>query len=475
MKPLLTIGIPTYNRSDELNKRLIDLEKLGYFNDPDVQIIIHDNDSIKKDHCLRVKDLQRYVSNLDLIGSSPNIGMAKACYKIIAVAKGEWIILLGDDDPIIQRCSPLKSLIRKNKKCDHLYFTPKTNEKGKTCRIQWMPKLKAGYYKPSFVCAKQGFTTGFAFLGAHCFRKKENLAEIWIKCHMQCLFYGHCVMFLENYRKSFYTGKTVAAWTPGNERISHQLNMFRHLELRNLFKYPPSKAIRDFTLLKPWEVVNQGRFPLLDHIKHPAVDFINDYERLPKKSRIKLLQVNTLTLNSFHKILIMSKKRNEKADASCVFIKDSDAQKSRNKASIVFCVGPSVSTNNIANVIAKLHLKGPIYLNDIEVSYISLVQGYCSSRGVVRRISDVVLLMYAIILYGTEGLDRRKIITNYFNRPRKGLYKILNALERAIRNVAKTWLTPETYYQFKNFISGVRHFTKRKKWDFLPDHSGSKN
>jgi hypothetical protein len=282
-------------------------------------------------------------------------------------------------------------------------------------------------------------------------------------------------MLLEKYKKSFYSGKTVAAWNSGNERISHQLNMFRHLELRNLFKYPPSKAIRDFTLLKPWEVVNQGRFPLLDHIKHPAVDFINDYERLPEKSSIKLLQVNTLTLNSFHKILIMSKKRNEKADASCVFIKDSDAQKSRNKASIVFCVGPSVSTNNIANVIAKLHLKGPIYLNDIEVSYISLVQGYCSPRGVVRRISDVVLLMYAIMLYGTEGLDRRKIITNYFNRPRKGLYKILNALERAIRKVAKTWLTPETYYQLKNFIFGVKHFPKRKKWDFSPDHFGSKN
>lgn len=474
MKLLLTIGIPTYDRPDHLNARLVDLEKLGYFNHPEVQIIIHDNDSTKKEHCLTIRSIQKRVTNLELIESSPNIGMVKGCQKIISMAKGHWITLLGDDDPIIMRCSQFLSLIKKNKDYDHLFFRTKVHEKGKISQPSWFPKLKIGKYKTSMLCAETGFTTHFAFLGSHCFRKKHKIDEIWMKSHKICMFYGHCVMLLENYRKSFYTGKAVAAWTPGNERISHQLNIFRHLELRNLFKYPPSKAIRDFTFLKPWEVVKQGRFPLLDHITHPAVDFINDYERLPKKSRIKLLQVSTLTLNPFHKILITSKKRNEKADASCVFIKDRDAKKSHNKASIVFCVGPSVSTSKITKIIAKLQLKGPIYLNDIEVSDISLVQGYCSPRRMARRISDVVLLMYAIMLYGTEGLDRRKIIINYFNRPRKGLYKILNALERAIRSVAKTSLTSETYDQIKRLIFRVKHFPKRKNLDIFPIHSGSK-
>ena len=475
MKLLLTIGIPTYNRSDHLNARLLDLEKLGYFNHPEVQIIIHDNDSTKKEHCLAVRNIQKRVTNLELIESSPNIGMVKGCQKIISMAKGCWITLLGDDDPIIMRCDNFIDLIKENKNSDHLFFRTKVHEKGQISQPSWFPSLKIGKYKTSVLCAETGFTTHFAFLGSHCFRNKHKIDEIWMKSHEKCMFYGHCCMLLENYRKSFYSGETVAAWTPGNERISQQLNMFRHLELRNLFKYPPSKAIRDFTLLKPWEVVKQGRFPLLDHIKHPAVDFINDYERLPKKSRIKLLQISTLTLNSFHKILIMSKKRNEKADASCVFIKDSDAQKSRNKASIVFCVGPSVSTNNITKIIAKLHLEGPIFLNDTEVSDISLVHGYCSTRRMARRILDVIVLSYAIILYGTEGLDRRKIVINYFNRPRKGLYKILNALEKVIRKAAKTWLTPETCYQIKKFIFGVKHFPKRKKWVIFPVHSESKN
>ena len=157
------------------------------------------------------------------------------------------------------------------------------------------------------------------------------------------------------------------------------------------------------------------------------------------------------------------------------FIVDKDGQMSHDNASIVFCVGPSVSTTNIAKIIAKLHLKGPIYLNDIEVSDISLIQGYCSPRGMVRRITDIVLLMYAIILYGTEGLDRRRIIINYFNRPRKGLYKIFNALAKVVQKVTETWLSPQDYYQIKKTIFGVKHFSKKNKCDILPAHSESKN
>ena len=475
MKLLLTIGIPTYNRSDHLNARLLDLEKLGYFDHPEVQIIIHDNDSTNKEHCLTVRNIQKRVTNLELIESAANIGMVKGCWKIISNAKGDWITLLGDDDPIIMNCSNFLELIKKSKNSDHLYFKTKVHEKGKISEISWFPKLKIGSYDTVKLCARAGFTTHFAFLGSHCFRNKKRIAEIWMESHARCMFYGHCIMLLGHYRRSCYTGKTVAAWTSGNERISTQLNIWRHLELRNLLKYPPSKAIREFTHQKPWEVVKQGRFPLINHITHPEVDFINEYERLPKKSRIKLLQVGALTLNPFHKILITSKKRNEKADVSCNFINDSDAKKSSYKASIVFSIGPSVRTNDITRIIAKLHLQGPIFLNDTEISDISLMQGYCVSRKMLHRISDVILLMFTIILYGTEGLDQRKIIINYFTRPRKGLYKIVNTLEKAIRNAAKTCLSLKTYYQIKKALFRLKHFPRKNKWDMVPVHSEFKN
>ena len=463
MRPLLTIGIPTYNRTDHLEERLSDLEKLGYCNNPDVQIIIHDNDSTDKKHCLTIKNIQKRITNLELIESSPNIGMVKGCQKIISMAKGHWITLLGDDDPIIMRCSQFLSLIKKNKDYDHLFFRTKVHEKGKISQPSWFPKLKIGKYKTSILCAKIGFTTHFAFLGSHCFRNKKKLADIWIKAHMSCMFYGHCVMLLEKYKKSFYTGKTVAAWNSGNERISNQLNMFRHLELRNLFKYPPSKAIRDFTLLRPWEVVKQGRFPLLDHITHPEVEFINEYERLPKKNRITLKKVNTLSFDPLNKIFICGKNINLKKNASCIFINDINAKRSRYEASIVFQIGSLVNTSQVSRIIAKLQLLGPIYLNNSIVSDISLGGGYCNPRKFIRIISDYLLLMHSILLYGAEGLDRRKIIINYFSRPRKGLYAAINVIERCLRKTAQKILSQKSYYKAKQLVFGAKHFKRKKK------------
>ena len=456
MKPLLTIGIPTYNRPDHLNARLLDLEKLGYFNHPEVQIIIHDNDSTDKKHCLTIKNIQKRVTNLELVQSSPNIGMVKGCYKVLSMAKGSWITLLGDDDPIIMRCDNFIDLIKENKNSDHLYFKTKIHENGKINRVSWFPRLKTGNYKTSDLCAKTGLTTHFAFLGSHCFRNKKKSAEIWMHSHSKCMFYGHCVMLLEKYKKSFYTGKTVAAWNSGNERISHQLNIFRHLELRNLFKYPPSNAIRDFTLLKPLEVVQQGCFPLLDHITNPAVNFINDYERLPKESRITLNEVSTMLLNPFHKIVFKGNQKNEIKDVSCIFISDSDDRKSGYQASIVFSLGPLVQASEILRIIAKLQLRGPIFSNGTEVSDTFLLHGYGRANTMLRKIAILAFNLRSVLLYGFGGLNQRQIIINHFTRPRKGLYMILNALERAIRTAIKSLMSDHAYYKLKETLFNSR-------------------
>jgi hypothetical protein len=112
------------------------------------------------------------------------------------------------------------------------------------------------------------------------------------------MFYGHCVMLLENYKNTSFSKKPVAAWSSGNERISHQMNLMRHLELRNLFKYPPSKVFKEFISLKPREIVRQGSFLLTNHINHPAIGFINKNECRSKKERILLKVVRTINFNS---------------------------------------------------------------------------------------------------------------------------------------------------------------------------------
>ena len=457
MKTLLTIGIPTYNRPTHLIDRTMDLEKLGYLSHPDVQIIIHDNDSKQKDHCLRIKKLQKTVKNLLLIESSPNIGMVKGCYKIIDNSNGNWIMLLGDDDPILMKCSDLLELIRKNKECDHLYFTPKINEKSKVSPIQWVPRLKVGTYKPALICAKQGFTTGFAFLGAHCFRRKKKMADIWIKSHAQCFFYGHCVMFLQNYKKSFYSGKTVAAWTSGNERINKQQNVLRHLEVADLLKNSKSKKIKEFIQLKPWEVVKQGALPLINHIAHPQIDAVNQFWHLKEGKSIRLKQIKVLNFNTNGAIHIFPLTKNLPSSGCCLFGKNTFT--SSDNIALKFQCGPNSRLIDILKIIAFLNLRGPIYLKNKKATFTQL---YFASIGFdqVSPAKVSLLFLLSVVCFGPENFNKEKILRNLLSRPRKGLYKIILEFEKRPRLVLKRVLGKKAYYQAKQVLFGRKHFKR---------------
>jgi glycosyltransferase involved in cell wall biosynthesis len=457
MKPLLTIGIPTYNRPTHLIDRTTDLEKLGYLNHPDVEIIIHDNDSKKKGHCRRIKDLKKTVRNLFLIESSPNIGMVNGCYKIINNSNGDWIILLGDDDPILMKCSDLLELIKKNENSDHLFFKTKVNENGKINEISWFPKLKIGNYETRKICAKTGFTTHFAFLGAHCFRKKQNMADIWLKSHARCMFYGHCVMFLENYKKSFYTSKTVAAWTSGNERITKQQNIFRHLEVAALLKNSPSNKIKQFIRLKPLEVVKQGNYPLILHATHPQIDLFNRLSSLKDEKSIKLKEIKLLTLNVNGAIEIFPVKKRLSSKNSFIFIKRSFAYP--DSISAAFQCGLKARLHDILKIIAILDLRGPIYLKNKKITFSQL---YLTAAGLdqISERKTLLLLLVSVVCFGPEMFNREMILRNALSRPRKGLYKIILEIEKRPRLMLKRLLGEKLYYRCKQKMFGRKHFRR---------------
>ena len=455
MKLLLTIGIPTYNRSDHLNARLLDLEKLGYFNHPEVQIIIHDNDSTKKEHCLTIRSIQKRVTNLELIESSQNIGMVKGCYKILSTAKGDWITLLGDDDPIIMKCSYFLTLIKKNKNSDHLYFRTKIHENGKIVQVPWFPRLKIGNYKTGKICAKAGFTTHFAFLGAHCFRNKQKMAEIWLKSHSRCMFYGHCVMFLENYKKSFYTEKTVAAWASGNERITKQQNLLRHLEVATLLKNAPSKKIKQFIRLKPLEVVKQGTFPLIIHATHPQIDLFNRLSSLKDGKSIKLKKIKVLNFNSNGAIHIFPAKMNLPSNDCFVFGKSSFT--CSDNIALYFQCGPNTRLIDILKIIAFLDLKGPIYLKNKKITFFQL---YLASTGrdLVSPAKILLLFLLSVVCFGPENFNKEVILRNLLSRPRKGLYKIILEIEKRPRMALQRVFGKNAYYRVKQVLFGRKHF-----------------
>lgn len=460
IKSLLTIGIPTYNRPTHLIDRVTDLEKMGYLNHPDVQIIIHDNDSKEKEHCRRIKRLQKTVKNISLIESSPNIGMVKGCYKILANSKGDWIMLLGDDDPIILKCADLLNLIKKHKECDHLYFSPKINENNKQTPVKWVPKLKVGNYKPSIICAKQGFTTAFAFLGSHCFRNKQKMAELWLKSHEKCLFYGHCVLFIEKYKKTFYTGKTVAAWTSGNERITHEQNLLRHLEIAKLLESSRSDKIKQFISLKPLEVVKQGTFPLVLHKTHTQIDSFRRLRYLKDGRYIKLKKIKTLNFNSMGEIQIFPTQKKLSEKACIVFGKSPSTY--QNNIALDFQCGPKANTFNILKIIALLGLNGPLYLKNKKITFSQL---YLASVGFdeLSKAKTSLILLLSAVCFGPEGFDTEKILRNALSRPRKGLYKILLELEKRPRIALKRVLGEDLYYSVKQILFGRKHFRRLLK------------
>jgi hypothetical protein len=441
----------------------MDLEKLGYLNHPDVQIIIHDNDSKEKNHCLKIKDLQKTVRNLALIESSPNIGMVKGCYKILTKAKGSWITLLGDDDPIIIKCSDFLSIIQRNKDKDHLYFTPKIYNKDKIRPIRWVPSLKVGSYDTSFLCAKQGFTTAFAFLGSHCFRSKKDLPKKWLKSHGKSMFYGHCIMFIERFKNSFYTGKTIAAWRAGNERMPHPFHYLRFVELKVFLKYPQTKAIKRFISLKPQEIVEQGIYPLSNHINHPDINFINKNEQLPKKERIIIKHINNIKYTSHSKIYISSPKAAKRRGDGCIFSKQ-DSAKQRKQSWILFKCGPSASLSNMIEICKKLEILGRVIYKEKAIALHEYIPDTRSGhKTYFTKARKWAIYLFSSLLYGPEDFMPLKILKNFETRPEQGLYKVCRTIERTVRVSLQKNVSIDTYNNIKTILNIFLPFTKRKQ------------
>lgn len=95
-KPLLTVGLFTYNRSgflDELLDKI--LQQVG--NDKLLEILVLDNASTDNTTDI-VEKYQRKYSNLQYYRNKENIGTQNNLFKIWELAKGEYVIAGGGDD-----------------------------------------------------------------------------------------------------------------------------------------------------------------------------------------------------------------------------------------------------------------------------------------------------------------------------------------------------------------------------------------
>lgn len=90
----LTIGIPTYNRKNELIRLL---DSISQFSNNDLSIIVADNCS-DYDIAEVIRDFPRL--SINLVRRPYNIGPVANILRLFEEAKSEWLMIVGDDDEI---------------------------------------------------------------------------------------------------------------------------------------------------------------------------------------------------------------------------------------------------------------------------------------------------------------------------------------------------------------------------------------
>ena len=95
--PILTIAIPTRNRSRTLNKLLGQLQKEK---DGEFRILVSDNDSSDNTQDL-VRKYQKKMKNLDYFRNEKNLGSWGNIYNLYKLTNTRYIWLLSDDEEIV--------------------------------------------------------------------------------------------------------------------------------------------------------------------------------------------------------------------------------------------------------------------------------------------------------------------------------------------------------------------------------------
>lgn len=99
MNPKLSICIPTYNRKNYLDNCLKAISNAGFPLEDQVEICISDNHSTDGTESM----LSKYSAINGLISSrnSGNLGSSANILKVVSMARGEYVWIIGDDDLIL--------------------------------------------------------------------------------------------------------------------------------------------------------------------------------------------------------------------------------------------------------------------------------------------------------------------------------------------------------------------------------------
>lgn len=97
MKPMVTVGIPTYNRPDLLPRSLGSIAKQDY---PNLEVVVADNASSGDQNREVVRTIGASLSNLTYVKHPTNIGSLNNFAFLLQRAEGKYFMWLADDDEV---------------------------------------------------------------------------------------------------------------------------------------------------------------------------------------------------------------------------------------------------------------------------------------------------------------------------------------------------------------------------------------
>ena len=165
-QPLISICIPTYNRSEKLKRLMEVLLTLKKAHEETIEICVSNNCST--DDTADVIAEWRDVLNIKDITQDTNIGCMRNCVKVTSISSGKWVLMMGDDDSI--NTSNFSQLLENLKTTDASWvFCGVGDQSGNEYLLG---DLIDGYYTKEAM-KKEMLRTGlyrFGFVGMHVFK-----------------------------------------------------------------------------------------------------------------------------------------------------------------------------------------------------------------------------------------------------------------------------------------------------------------
>jgi glycosyltransferase involved in cell wall biosynthesis len=189
-QPILSICIPTFNRSSQLNNLLASIAAIPCKQRLFVELCISDNCS--SDHTAQIIGKWSKLLRLRVVTQLMNIGATRNFTEVTLMASGKWILVIGDDDEVIpEQFGILLKFLSNCKANDWVLIGVKAGDQN------LLGDLKAGSYDVQEF-RKEVIRTGlfrFGFIGSHIFPSKlvKDLTSFSTR---ECESWPHVALFL---------------------------------------------------------------------------------------------------------------------------------------------------------------------------------------------------------------------------------------------------------------------------------------